>query len=83
LETVPASETFVFYSYLEYLTVDKVQKPSDSEWYTPSSEPFTIYTSTCMGPFRNKTQFSGLASFIKSQYLSFSGDSTVSVKIRE
>jgi hypothetical protein len=39
-ETDPVSET----SYsLEYQTMDKVQKPSNSVWYTPSSEPFRIY----------------------------------------
>jgi hypothetical protein len=30
----------VFYSYLEFRTMNKVQKPSDSDCYTPSSEPF-------------------------------------------
>jgi hypothetical protein len=29
-------------SELEYWTMDKVRNPSDSERYTPSSEPFTI-----------------------------------------
>jgi hypothetical protein len=28
---------------LEYRTMEKVQKPSNSECYTPSSEPFRIY----------------------------------------
>jgi hypothetical protein len=32
----------VFYS-LEYRTMEKVQKPSNSVCYTPSSEPFRIY----------------------------------------
>jgi hypothetical protein len=31
----------VFYDSLEYRTMDKFQKPSNSECYTPSSEPFT------------------------------------------
>jgi hypothetical protein len=30
-------------SYLEFRTMDKVHKPSDSECYTPSSEPFRFY----------------------------------------
>jgi hypothetical protein len=34
----------MFSNYLEFLTMDKVQKPSDSECYTPSSEPFIIYS---------------------------------------
>jgi hypothetical protein len=34
---------FVTSSYLEFQTMDKVQKPSDSEHYTPSSEPFRFY----------------------------------------
>jgi hypothetical protein len=29
--------------FLEYRTMDKVQKPSNPECYTPSSEPFRIY----------------------------------------
>jgi hypothetical protein len=29
----------LFSSYLEFRTIGKVQKPSDSECYTPSSEP--------------------------------------------
>jgi hypothetical protein len=32
-----------FYSYLEYRTMDKVQKRIDSECYTSSSEPFRVY----------------------------------------
>jgi hypothetical protein len=32
-----------FFNYLEFRTMDKVQKPSDSECYAPSSEPFKIY----------------------------------------
>jgi hypothetical protein len=34
-----------FYSYLEYRTMDRVQKLSDSECYKLSSEPFRLYTS--------------------------------------
>jgi hypothetical protein len=30
-------------SYLLFQMIDKGQKPSDSEWYTPSSEPFRFY----------------------------------------
>jgi c-di-GMP-related signal transduction protein len=30
-------------NFLKYRTVDKVQKPSNSECYTTSSEPFRIY----------------------------------------
>jgi hypothetical protein len=33
----------MFYSYLEFGTMDKVHKPSDSECYTPLSEPFRFY----------------------------------------
>jgi hypothetical protein len=29
--------------FLQHLTMDKVQKPSNSKYYTPSSEPFRIY----------------------------------------
>jgi hypothetical protein len=39
METEPASETLLP-SYLEFRTMDKVQKPSDSECCTPSSEHF-------------------------------------------
>jgi hypothetical protein len=28
------------YTFLEYQMMDKVQKPSNSEYYTPPSEPF-------------------------------------------
>jgi hypothetical protein len=38
-ETDPVSETLCS---LEYRTVDKVQKPSNPECHTPSSEPFRI-----------------------------------------
>jgi hypothetical protein len=34
-ETYPVSET-LFSSYLEFRTMPKVHKPSDSEWYTSS-----------------------------------------------
>jgi hypothetical protein len=34
----------VFSSYLEFWTMDKVQKPSGSECYTPSLEPFRFYS---------------------------------------
>jgi hypothetical protein len=43
-EIDPVSET-LFASYLEFLTMEKVWKPSDSECYTPSSEPFRVYWS--------------------------------------
>jgi hypothetical protein len=33
----------VFSAFLEYQTMDKVQKHSNSECYTPSSEPIRIY----------------------------------------
>jgi hypothetical protein len=33
----------VFSSYLEIQALDKVNKPSDSECYTPSSEKFRFY----------------------------------------
>jgi hypothetical protein len=35
------SKTFLV--ILEYWTTDKVQKPSDSECYTPLSEPYGIF----------------------------------------
>jgi hypothetical protein len=38
-ETDPVSETLCF---SEYRTMDIVQKPGNSECYTPSSEPFSI-----------------------------------------
>jgi hypothetical protein len=41
-ETAPVSET-LFSSYLEFRTMDKLLKPSDSESYTPSSETFKLY----------------------------------------
>jgi hypothetical protein len=41
-ETDPVSET-LFSSYLEFRTMDKVQKPTHSECYTPSSEPVRFY----------------------------------------
>jgi hypothetical protein len=39
-------QNVLFSSFLEYWTMDKVQKPSNSECYTRSSEPFRIYQST-------------------------------------
>jgi hypothetical protein len=39
-ETDPISEMMCS---LEYRTTDKVQKPINSERYTPSSEPFRLY----------------------------------------
>jgi hypothetical protein len=39
----PSFRKAVFSSYLELRTVDKVQTPSDSECYTPSSELFRFY----------------------------------------
>jgi hypothetical protein len=32
-----------FSTYLEFWITDKVQKPVDSECYTPTSEPFRLY----------------------------------------
>jgi hypothetical protein len=43
-ETDPVSETLCFLSYLEVQTMDAVHKPSDAECYTPSSEPFRLYS---------------------------------------
>jgi hypothetical protein len=40
-ETDPVSKT-LFSSYLECWTMDKAQKPSNSECYTPSSESFSF-----------------------------------------
>jgi hypothetical protein len=42
-ETDPVSETKCLYSR-EYRTMGKVLKPSNSVCYTPSSEPFRIYS---------------------------------------
>jgi hypothetical protein len=42
-ETDPVSKTLFFFYFLQYWTMDKVQRPSNSECYTPSSEPFRIY----------------------------------------
>jgi hypothetical protein len=39
-ETAPVSEA----CFLEYWMMDKVHKPSNSKCYTPSSEPFIIYS---------------------------------------
>jgi hypothetical protein len=36
-------EITILPNVLAYRTIDKVQKPSNSECYTPSSEPFIIY----------------------------------------
>jgi hypothetical protein len=36
-------QNVVFFSYLEFWTMDKVHKSSDSECYVPSSEPFIFY----------------------------------------
>jgi hypothetical protein len=38
-----SSQYVVFSSYLEFRTIDEVQKPSNSECYTPSSEPLRLY----------------------------------------
>jgi hypothetical protein len=38
-ETDPVSETLCS---LEYRTMDNVQKPSNSEYYTPPLEPFRV-----------------------------------------
>jgi hypothetical protein len=37
-------ETLPFSIYLEFRTMNKANKPSDSERYTPSSEPFRFYS---------------------------------------
>jgi hypothetical protein len=42
-ETDPDFETSRFY-YQEHRTMEKVQKPSNSVYYTPSSEPYKIYS---------------------------------------
>jgi hypothetical protein len=43
METDPVSEMLYSVVFYEYWTMDEVQKPSNSECYTPSSEPFRIY----------------------------------------
>jgi hypothetical protein len=40
---------------LEYRTMEKVQKPSISVCYTPSSEPFRIYNITVQDPGELRT----------------------------
>jgi hypothetical protein len=40
---VSVSKILCFSVLLEYRTMDKVQKPSNAECYTPSSEPIAIY----------------------------------------
>jgi hypothetical protein len=42
-ETELVSETLCFL-VLEYRTMDKIQKPSNSEYYIESSEPFIYYS---------------------------------------
>jgi hypothetical protein len=39
----------VLFSLLEFQTMDKVQKTSNPECHTPSSEPFRIYTFSVEG----------------------------------
>jgi hypothetical protein len=43
-------QNFVFYSFLEHWTIVKVQKPSNSECYIPSSELFRIHSDICFCP---------------------------------
>jgi hypothetical protein len=42
METDPVSET-LFSIYLEFLTMDRVHKPADSECYSPWPEAFEFY----------------------------------------
>lgn len=42
---------FVFPSYPEFQTMDKVHRLSNSEWYTPPSEQFIFYTITNLWDF--------------------------------
>jgi hypothetical protein len=42
METNPVSKKLCSLVFLEY-QMDKIQKPSNSECYTPLSEPFRIY----------------------------------------
>jgi hypothetical protein len=48
-------------AFLEYWTIDKVKKPSNSECYTPSSEPFKIYSAESEPPLRNEFEFNSAA----------------------
>jgi hypothetical protein len=43
METDPVSETLCSSVFLEYRTIDKVQKPNSPECHIPSSEPFKVY----------------------------------------
>jgi hypothetical protein len=45
METDPVSET-LFFSNLQFWTMEKVHKPSNPECYAPSSEPFRFYLKT-------------------------------------
>jgi hypothetical protein len=38
----PSFRNYVFSSYLEFRTTDKIHKPSDSYCYSPSSKPFNF-----------------------------------------
>jgi hypothetical protein len=44
-------QNVVFYNHLEFWTMDSVHEPSDSESYTPSSEPFRFHL------YNSKTEF--------------------------
>jgi hypothetical protein len=49
-ETDLLSQTLCFFYFLEYRTMNKVQNPSNSECYTPSSESFRNYSLTSLRP---------------------------------
>jgi hypothetical protein len=52
----------VFPSYLKFRTVDTVHKPSDSEFYTPSSDPFRPQF---VGPYQLPFHFTSLRIYVK------------------
>jgi hypothetical protein len=59
-----------FPSYLEFQTMNKDQKPSDSECYTPSSEPF-ILSLTVVFHEDLQLKFRGIRLlFLKETYIS-------------
>jgi hypothetical protein len=62
IETDPVSETSCFY-FVEHRTMEKVQKPSNSVCYTPSSEPFRI-TNKCLLNILNVINYIHLMSLL-------------------
>jgi hypothetical protein len=51
----------VFPTYLEFWTMNKVHKPSNSECYTPQSEPFRFHKITFAFGFRESNVMTNTA----------------------